>query len=644
MAKTPAPKAAAKAAKTPKTAKTPTAAEPTAQAPSAPDVAPDTAAVELPLHLIDDNPDNPRGAVDEEADAELTASIGARGVLQPIMVRPNPAEPGRYLVVMGARRRACSLAAGKLTIPAVIREGLDDDQAFELATIENVARNNMSAMDDARAYRRMIDKRMQADPNLTLKAAKEAVSLVVGKSVRIIELRLEFLEKLPPIKVTELERGKISAKEATEWIRKQPKPLTLPAAEWLLALEVFDKVKADPIPRTDYMRDRLTECHADARFDEDGRIKRLTEYPNQLLTTVSHVLDDGGETGRFQIGVSWEAERHLELKFGDLKTASQRLHAMDGLRQELGLRRLDPGYSTPWLNGPFEVPDSIKDEIKAARNKRAQERAERVEQDAAREREAAARQAAAEAEKDAEKAFLDAVMQLEADIVAEIATQVRDPEADQSLTEDEFRRRFRELWTGRGVKGPFTIQPGENPRDDATQLVDGEGRPNMDRGAGLEGRRRLMALALNFAGGWALSSGPLFRTPWNPDAPAAKAPPEILPRDRFVAIVADCLGEDCEDLPEDPSEALFEATERAGRGLDAFLAQEGIDYGADGYDWAEDGAMQLAELVRVEGLGQDSKPPAADEPAGEEAQAEDAEIPGFLRRLAGAGEGAEAQP
>lgn len=639
MAKTPAPKAAAKAAKTPKTAKTPTAAEPTAQAPSAPDVAPDTSAVELPLHLIDDNPDNPRGAVDEEADAELTASIGARGVLQPIMVRPNPAEPGRYLVVMGARRRACSLAAGKLTIPAVIREGLDDDQAFELATIENVARNNMSAMDDARAYRRMIDKRMQADPNLTLKAAKEAVSLVVGKSVRIIELRLEFLEKLPPIKVTELERGKISAKEATEWIRKQPKPLTLPAAEWLLALEVFDKVKADPIPRTDYMRDRLTECHADARFDEDGRIKRLTEYPNQLLTTVSHVLDDGGETGRFQIGVSWEAERRLELKFGDLKTAAQRLHAMDGLRQELGLPRLDPGYSTPWLNGPFEVPDSIKDEIKAARNKRAQEQAERAEQDAAREREAAEREANAKAEARAEKAFLDAVMALQAEA--------------ESLTLAEFQTRYSQTWAMVGAAGAFRIAPDYDDHRvrPNTVVVDAQGRPNAARPCELEGRRRLMAMAMNFAQGLPPTAGPLFRTQWSPEAPEAASPAEILPRDRFVAIVADCLGEDCEDLPEDPSEALFEATERAGRGLDAFLAQEGIDYGADGYDWAEDGAMQLAEFVRVEGLGQDSEAPGADpegpradEPAGEGAQAEDAEIPGFLRRLAGAGEGAEAQP
>lgn len=596
----------------------------------------DVAAVVVRLDLIDEDPQiNPRTRFDDEPLDELVASIGDHGVLQPILVRPS-LDAGRYRIVCGARRTRASIKAGLFTIPAVVRE-LTDVQAVDLAAIENLQREDLNPMEKARTYDRMVKGRMAEDPDLSLKAAKQGVADRIRKHIRTVELHLQLLD-LPPIKAVEIEEGKTGLKEAIEWKRKQPVPLDLPADCWLLALEVFDKVCADPVG-TDYYGERMTECHADARFDEGGRIKRLVEYPNQLLLTVDHVLDENSDvTGRFRIGRGWDAESKLSLRFGPLTTPSLRTHALDTLRQELGLPRLAPGYSTPWLNGPFECPDAIKGEIAEARKKNAERRAAQAAQKAAQEQEDEAQVDARKAEDANRLAMLAAVMQLEADASEAVAAAGRD--LDHPLqSEHVFRDRFREIWAMSHVKGPWQVAPDLENRADPTQIVDSDGRPNADAGAGLEARRRLMVLALNFTAGVAVSSGPLFRTPWSPDAPAPVSPVEVLPRERFVQMVADCLVDDCEDLGEDEAEAMFEASRRAGLGLDAFLAQEGVEYGGDGYDWADDGAMQLAELVRVEGLGQDVESPGAPAEGGEEG-----DLPDYLTRLAGGGAQADAQP
>ena len=94
-------------------------------------------ATEIGLHLIDEDLElNPRTTFDEEELAALAASIGDKGVVQPVLLRPSP-EPGRYRVVAGARRIRASRLAAQFTIPAIVRD-LADDQALEIATIENV--------------------------------------------------------------------------------------------------------------------------------------------------------------------------------------------------------------------------------------------------------------------------------------------------------------------------------------------------------------------------------------------------------------------------------------------------------------------------------------------------------------------------
>ena len=104
---------------------------------------------------IEPNLGQPRRVFDEEALAELADSIRARGVIQPIVVRPR--ESGRYQIVAGERRWRAAQKARLHEIPAIIRE-LDDAQTLEIALIENIQRRDLNAIEEAQGYQRLVDE------------------------------------------------------------------------------------------------------------------------------------------------------------------------------------------------------------------------------------------------------------------------------------------------------------------------------------------------------------------------------------------------------------------------------------------------------------------------------------------------------
>jgi len=107
---------------------------------------------ELDLNLVDKNPYQTRGYLDEAAMEELVASVQASGVVQPIVVRP--AGEGRYQLIAGQRRWEASRRAGKTTVPAVVRQ-VSDQQAMEMTIIENLQRQDLNTMEQARAFERL---------------------------------------------------------------------------------------------------------------------------------------------------------------------------------------------------------------------------------------------------------------------------------------------------------------------------------------------------------------------------------------------------------------------------------------------------------------------------------------------------------
>ncbi|MBX3485300.1 ParB/RepB/Spo0J family partition protein [Phenylobacterium sp.] len=106
---------------------------------------------EIPIELIRRNPGQPRVHFDEAELAELAGSIRDKGVLQPILVRPSATSPGEYEIVAGERRWRAAQKAGLTAIPALVRQ-LADDEAFEIAVIENIQRADLNPIEEARAY------------------------------------------------------------------------------------------------------------------------------------------------------------------------------------------------------------------------------------------------------------------------------------------------------------------------------------------------------------------------------------------------------------------------------------------------------------------------------------------------------------
>ncbi|HYM53540.1 MAG TPA: ParB/RepB/Spo0J family partition protein, partial [Candidatus Dormibacteraeota bacterium] len=110
---------------------------------------------EIPIDRVRRNPLQPRGDFDEAGLAELAASIAAHGVLQPIVVRG--AADGGYEVIAGERRLRAARQAGLTQIPAVIRDS-STEELLELALVENVQRADLNAIEEAGAYRELIDR------------------------------------------------------------------------------------------------------------------------------------------------------------------------------------------------------------------------------------------------------------------------------------------------------------------------------------------------------------------------------------------------------------------------------------------------------------------------------------------------------
>jgi ParB family chromosome partitioning protein len=151
----------------------------------------------LPVDLLQRGKYQPRADMRTESLGELADSIKARGLVQPILVRPlprpNPTESQRYEIIAGERRWRAAQMAGLSEIPAVIRDVPDED-AVAMALIENIQREDLNPLEEARALLRLIE-----EFGLTHQAAAEAVGrsrAAVSNLVRLMELTDEVKEML----------------------------------------------------------------------------------------------------------------------------------------------------------------------------------------------------------------------------------------------------------------------------------------------------------------------------------------------------------------------------------------------------------------------------------------------------------------
>ena len=158
---------------------------------------------EVALSDIAPNPQQPRVRFDEDSLGELAASITEVGVLQPVVVRPGEPD-GTYVLIAGERRLRAAGAAGLTTIPAVIRSAETDERYLTEALIENVQRKDLSPLEEAAAYRNLLE-----DFGMT----HEQVAARVGKSRSAVTNTLRLLQLPVPIQGM-LEREELSAGHA----------------------------------------------------------------------------------------------------------------------------------------------------------------------------------------------------------------------------------------------------------------------------------------------------------------------------------------------------------------------------------------------------------------------------------------------
>ena len=153
---------------------------------------------ELPIDAIHPNPRQPRKRFDADAGGGLTESVRAQGVVQPVLVRSRRA--GGYELIAGERRCRAARDAGIKTVPAVIRDA-DDRETLLLGLVENVARENLSPVEEARAYALLLDEFGLPLGDVAEKVGKSKPS--VSNRVRLLELPEDVLAMVERRQLTE---------------------------------------------------------------------------------------------------------------------------------------------------------------------------------------------------------------------------------------------------------------------------------------------------------------------------------------------------------------------------------------------------------------------------------------------------------
>ncbi|HJX83884.1 MAG TPA: ParB/RepB/Spo0J family partition protein [Candidatus Angelobacter sp.] len=138
---------------------------------------------EVAVELIDPNPYQTRRRINEDALKELADSIRASGVVQPIMLRPGA--NGRFQLVAGERRWLASKRAGKLTVPAVVKQ-ISNEQAMEITIVENLQREDLNPIEQARAFERLSREFSLTQEQIATRTGKDRAS--IANFIRLLKL------------------------------------------------------------------------------------------------------------------------------------------------------------------------------------------------------------------------------------------------------------------------------------------------------------------------------------------------------------------------------------------------------------------------------------------------------------------------
>ena len=229
--------------------------------------------IEIDLDLIEPNNFQPRTSFDEERLEQLAQSIKANGIIQPLLVRRLPAD--RYQLVAGERRWRAAQRAGLPRVPCVVKE-IPEDKMLELALIENIQRQELNAIEEAQAYKRLIE---------TLGLTQEMVAQRVGRDRTFITNYLRLL-RLPDDIQRMVEAEQISMGHARALLG-----IDEPEIQRKLAKEVSDKGLS--VRQTERAIKRIVEGEATetaTSIKEDPNFKAAEDKLRRKLSSKVHIL------------------------------------------------------------------------------------------------------------------------------------------------------------------------------------------------------------------------------------------------------------------------------------------------------------------------------------------------------------------
>ena len=278
------------------------ATAPLTQAASSSDVRPNEIRV-VPVEWINPGPWQPRRVFDKGALEELAQSMAENGIIQPILVRPNPHKEGRYQLIAGERRWRAAQMAQLHDIPTIIRE-FSDKQAAELSLIENIQRSDLTAIEEALGYRMLID---------THDYTQDDLASIVGKSRPHISNMMRLLN-LPDEIHQFILQGKMTAGQARPLIGHEDalKIAQIVIEKQLSARDVEKLARHEQPSETEALK-----------AEKSADIKALEKKAKDMLGLRVRIdWDEGKETGAVKVKISNFAQLDMLLDKLGLNEAS----------------------------------------------------------------------------------------------------------------------------------------------------------------------------------------------------------------------------------------------------------------------------------------------------------------------------------
>ena len=244
----------------------------------------------LPVSAIRPGKYQPRTRMDETALAELTASVRAQGLMQPVLVRP--VEGNAYELIAGERRWRAAQMAGLAEIPALVRD-VPDEAALAMSLIENIQREELNPMEQAAGLQRLVDE---------FRMTHEQVADAVGRSRSATTNLLRLLKLAKPVQQM-LMQGTLEMGHAR----------ALLALDGARQIEVANRVGARglSVRETEALVARLARGHAARRKDRPDRdLARLQEELSERLGTTVEIRP--GRKGKGRVVLHYSGLEHLE--------------------------------------------------------------------------------------------------------------------------------------------------------------------------------------------------------------------------------------------------------------------------------------------------------------------------------------------